>query len=147
MCSGRVGKQEIILTKYHTERTGLYFNSKLWRIIFLWLYGGTMQLTIILIWTRHSLQASIASTHRHLHVFYQSMIMSPQSLEVPKIKKKKKHIFFLFCCLVFETSSDCDESNVYHLKKYHFHLGVVHRGLLRFFLNPSTTLKYTFLYT
>jgi len=41
-----------------------------------------------LIWIRHSLQASIASTHRHVHVFYYSMIMSPQSLEVSKIKQK-----------------------------------------------------------
>jgi hypothetical protein len=26
-----------------------------------------------------------------------------------------------------ETSSDCEESNVYHLKKYPFHPGFVHR--------------------
>ena len=57
---------------------------------------------IFLIWIRHSLQASIASTDRHVHVFYQSMIMSPQSLEVPKIKKNRKTFFFLFAFLVFE---------------------------------------------
>jgi hypothetical protein len=35
--------------------------------------------------------------------------------------------FFLILFFIFETSSDCEESNVYHLKKYPFHPGVVHR--------------------
>ena len=43
------------------------------------------------------------------------MIMSPQSLEVKK-KKEEKHFFLIFI-FIFETSSDCEESNVYHLKK------------------------------
>ena len=34
-------------------------------------------------------------------------------------------LFFLFFLV---TSSDCEESNVYHLKKYPFHPGVVHRS-------------------
>ena len=54
---------------------------------------------MIIIWIRHSLQASIASTHRHVHVFYESM--SPQSLEVH---------FFLIFIFIFETSIDCEES-------------------------------------
>ena len=55
--------------------------------------------------------------------------MSPQSLEVPKIKIKIKirKTNFLIFIFIFETSSDCEESNVYHLKKYPFHPAVVHR--------------------
>ena len=34
--------------------------------------------------------------------------------------------FFLISFFIFETSSDCEESNVYHLKKYIFIRGVVH---------------------
>ena len=51
--------------------------------------------------------------------------MSPQSLEVSKIKQNKKNIFFLFSFLFLKLQVTCDESNVYHLKKYYFHPGVV----------------------
>jgi hypothetical protein len=37
------------------------------------------------------------------------------------------YIIVLIFIFIFETSSDCEESNVYHLKKYPFHPGVVHR--------------------
>ena len=50
------------------------------------------------------------------------MIMSPQSLEVPKIKKNKKNIFFLFLFLFLKLQVT-EESNVYHLKKVSFSSG------------------------
>ena len=48
----------------------------------------------------------------------------------------RKHIlvydyeFTFFSYFIFETSSDCEESNVYHLKKYPFHPGRVARMCL-----------------
>ena len=65
-----------------------------------WINLHNSQLSIL--WIRHSLQASIASTHRHVHVFYQSMIMSQTSnmrqvLHVVPTKQNPHYLIFKSC--------------------------------------------------